>query len=279
MVNVIEIDNIRYYKIDDLVRLGHRGLEAFDDPKDFLKDIDCKKGSDYLWARFSQGEWLESENKSDTLLVCEMKINWIETCYRPSLPKEIDVGYFKNQSGDKWGLDVVGKRRIDECYFECGSVGYCLKMPLLKRIIKSDVGEYIHDVHYKYFVNADPDEEKKSLYLTYQGLIKVFENYRPKDVEAINGWINKMLDGESVSDSDEDESVSDSESSEEDVKPVRKTAWVSEMSKKLEEPHEEIIETVTTTTTETKEVTKGQDVSFEFKINGMEISIKITNAK
>ena len=190
-MNIIRINNLKYYRVSDLINQGHQELRKYEDNLEgYFEEYELSLGSDYIYARRSGDEWIESDTKGehifDHLFIKAIIINMAEeTCECDPYPETLDM-YL--------GITIFGKRDYDECYFDPSDVSDFVKVDDLGRTIKYDDEEYILDVHYRYFNSGDKYDSNRYMLLTYCGLAKVISNHKPNELCAIVEWIKEVIE-------------------------------------------------------------------------------------
>jgi hypothetical protein len=103
---------------------------------------------------------------------------------------------FKDENGVPLKIEVRGTRKSDDCYFRVKDVSYVFGMPSLNTTILTH--EYIKDIDYKTFINTTLSNRysvhnKKSLFLTYEGMVKLLYVSRNSKAKAFREWATKKL--------------------------------------------------------------------------------------
>ena len=95
-------------------------------------------------------------------------------------------------------IEVRGERKHNKCFFKVKDVSSGFDMPnLLTTLLHKDRG-YDINIHYKYFIidNIDIEQKegnKKELFLTYNGILKVLFSSRSGNAESFQNWATEKL--------------------------------------------------------------------------------------
>lgn len=280
MPEIYRIDNIKYYRVEDLIHLNHTGLKQFgDDPYKFFK---ARFNGNYVYARWNGEEWKRSSAIGSlfvtVVVISKTRSEVNGSVCPPSFSMRKGFEQFREELNS---IDVRGKRQYDSCYFDIKGAEIYFGMSCLDEIIKNDDSEYVNEIHYKYFRKGIRDSEV--MWLTCEGLIRATSNYQPECLEDVKAWIEVIVKDDSESlmrlekscwvegegewpekeEASDDDNESDEESSDEDS----------------ESTEEEKTVTITKTVTETEEVIETKeakkDICFEIKTKGMELTISI----
>lgn len=119
---------------------------------------------------------------------------------------------FKDNEGIPYNVIMVGKRHVNECYFNVKNISEIFELPNLDMtLLDMRFSTYVEDLHYKYFVikkSGNPIKKvyitknrnnyvnkttKKELYLTYNGLIVVLFNSRTGRARDFQNWTLNIL--------------------------------------------------------------------------------------
>jgi hypothetical protein len=186
--------------------------------------LEIKKIADdqYLFASsLKNNAWKESNasNKKSKLL---LKKIWVET-YVPKMAEAgsseakydvepapdllylDDEEKFKDEDGQPLEIEVRGERHHEKIYFKVSDVSKAFGMENLRdSILRSDRG-YLRDIHYCTFVvrfldndvvipNTSSDQtNRKVLYLTYLGMLRVLFASRVGKAERFQKWASDIL--------------------------------------------------------------------------------------
>lgn len=196
---ITRIDNFRYYKIDDLISMGHLWLKKWNnDALKYFEDECYEIDDDYIYARLEDDKWIKSDSDKDTLFVKSFMNNW-STSFddEEKYPEEFELFMKDNiRYGDNsYPITVYGEKDYDKCFFNINDTDKFVKQKnALKKLITTDDEEFAKEVHYHYFYFlGENDENCHSVMLTYKGFIKSVEMYRPECLETAKTWVEMLL--------------------------------------------------------------------------------------
>lgn len=207
-VTIIKINKQEYYHGDELFGVnpilfkGCRNSRAIVDKKEINKD-------DYIFAKNINDKWKKVDGTSkrfDKLFLLKTWVNSQDIEQIDVAPEIIilnDNENFKDDDGNILEIETRGERDVGKCYFRLRDVAKGFVMKNLHRIIISDDTQYEKKVHYKYFIcnnykklekttNA-PNTNKKILYLTYEGILRVLFVSRSGNTSSFINWATKTL--------------------------------------------------------------------------------------
>jgi hypothetical protein len=119
----------------------------------------------------------------------------------PEILELEDEEKFKDTSGNILEIEVRGERNSKNCYFRVKDVAKVFDMPNLDRSLRHINSDYEYETHYKCFIKRiNIKEEKrnytkiaKSLYLTYEGMLKVLYSSRSGNARLFTEWATHKL--------------------------------------------------------------------------------------
>jgi len=142
---------------------------------------------------------LEEEQKN---IVEELTINE-EVLEAPKLLLLDDSEKFKDTDGNIIEIETRGERNDEDIYFKCTDISVGFGMPKLNDTITDFRSGYTRNVDYKNFIrNIRPvnpvskianKNYKTTLYLTYEGLLKVLFVSRNKNASIFRKWAKHKL--------------------------------------------------------------------------------------
>jgi hypothetical protein len=113
---------------------------------------------------------------------------------------------FKDKDGNLMDIEVRGERERKQCYFSVKDVSKLFKITDLRRILIVKSSNYCEKTHYKYFTiqkvktivktstkNSRINPNKKEIFLTYKGLLKVLFSSRTGNAEYFQDWAEDIL--------------------------------------------------------------------------------------
>lgn len=181
--------------------------------------------SEYLYATLTvkTNDWKLSDNscKKAQLLISK---SWVDTNFeiKPESdaepePNELDAPLlsleesekFKDENGNVLEVEVRGERNKNKIFFKVQDVMTAFKMPYLDTTLQDKTSNYERDLHYKTFnrpacgfrsqsnkptyTEMVSNMTKKSLYLTYKGLLRVLFTSRVGIAETFQDWAENIL--------------------------------------------------------------------------------------
>lgn len=104
---------------------------------------------------------------------------------------------FRDEKNNILEIEVRGERHIDKVFFKARDVEKLLNMSITA-VVQHDDTHYVRNQHYKTFymsktVNHSFEGNKKSLYLTYHGLVKLLFTRRHPIAEHFQKWAINIL--------------------------------------------------------------------------------------
>ncbi len=199
--------------------------------------------SEYLYATLTvkTNDWKLSNNscKKAQLLISK---SWVDTNFeipKPVVsdaepePNELDAPpllsleeseKFKDENGNVLEVEVRGERNKNKIFFRVQDVMTAFKMPSLDKNLLDATSNYERDLHYKTFNRLEygirtqsnkpstytemvSNMTKKSLYLTYKGLLRVLFTSRVGIAEKFQDWAEDILFTVQMGDLDEKEQL------------------------------------------------------------------------
>jgi hypothetical protein len=106
----------------------------------------------------------------------------------PEILELEDEEKFKDIAGNILEIEVRGERNSKNCYFRVKDVSRTFDMPRLQTVLTNKEGEYEREEHYKCFIKNN----RKTLYLTYEGMMKVIYCSRPNHKKKERNVINNI---------------------------------------------------------------------------------------
>ena len=135
-------------------------------------------------------------NSNEQLIDNNTEINNISKV--PSLLKLNDNEKFKDDNGNVLQIEVRGERLHNKCFFRVKDVMDGFKMNNLNTTLLHETG-YKKGIHYTYFIikkkllNKQQIVDKKEMYLTYNGMLKVLFSSRSGNAEQFQNWASEIL--------------------------------------------------------------------------------------
>jgi hypothetical protein len=182
------------------------------------KIIERKKidDSDYKWGTKTKNGWktCSQECPKGKLL---LKAEWVhDNVPKMAVNKDVKYEYeeapnvlhldeeekFKDINGVSLDIEVRGERHEDKVYFKVKDVSKAFDMEGLYRIIIDKHTKYEENIEYKYFIqhnvktfenDTSKKVHKKTLYLTYSGMLRVLFASYSKNAHKFRKWATEKL--------------------------------------------------------------------------------------
>lgn len=171
------------------------------------------KDDDYCWGYIKGDKWIKSimnYPKAKLLLKEEWVVNHVpkmmdqvkQELYKyeeaPPILELENEEKFKDKNGKIIEIEVRGERKHNKCYFKVKDVSIGFEMSNLNKVLLNSNTIYELDLHYKIFTvkksdNVELTSSKKSLYLTYNGMLKVLFSSRSGNAESFQNWATEKL--------------------------------------------------------------------------------------
>ena len=145
---------------------------------------------------------IQHETTFDDIVLDEVKDDKDNLEYAPELINLKDNQKFRDSDGNIIEIETRGVRKDDNIYFKVSDVSKGFDMKNLSSILCHKDRGYIRNEDYKTFLirvsnKGHDDTIKKSLYLTYNGLLKVINVSRNKfiinNANIITKWTNNII--------------------------------------------------------------------------------------
>ena len=208
----VTIDAKQYYNSKDLCEYNP---EFYYGCKTKPRTIIQKKKiqpTDYIYANLKSKEWNLSteECKKAQLLIAK---SWVDTHYfKPDTTEVVesdiktlslvhleDSEKFKDVNGTILEIETCGEKTRTGIYFKVQDVMVAFDIPNLDDTLMRDFTSYERGIDYDtFFIRGTPDNIwsppiKKSLYLTYHGMLRVLFVTRNKKVQHFQSWAEDKL--------------------------------------------------------------------------------------
>ena len=213
---IITINDKSYYLFDDIYKFDTAYFGNLKRERDVIKLKKLTLNNNYILAYLKGNKWIisnENYNKAKILLdqqwvetnvpkMMTNKNNNIDELYDvPPAPELLDIDdneKFKDKNGNIIEIEIRGERNHKNCYFKVKDVSDGFNLPNLQNIIIKENTNYNNDLHYKYFIvqeknNILNNDNKKTLYLTYLGMLKVLFASRSGNAESFQEWATEKL--------------------------------------------------------------------------------------
>ena len=184
-MKIYTINEKEYYKLDDLVDAGHRGLKECDnDYQEFVRRNGLVRDQDYVTAQWGCDDYLEITHGDDDLYITKGWINKTKEICPWGLPNRYLHSHEKicDNNGIVYEIDIRGEGKLSDCYFSVDDLNDRLsRYPKisLENEIAAYQSEYIEGIHYQYFRFLKAND--MYMYFTYEGLEKLFNSWVPNE--------------------------------------------------------------------------------------------------
>jgi predicted GIY-YIG superfamily endonuclease len=179
--------------------------------------------TDYLFANLKKGEWNISSHdcKKSQLLISRA---WVDANIKSMVESRADqpepstsstadyeeappileleeAEKFRDADGNIVDIETRGERCEDKIYFKCKDISLGFQLENLNKNITQQTSGYSVNTDYKYFnryslikgANQETSNKKVSLYLTYEGLLRVLFVSRNKHTTIFRKWATNKL--------------------------------------------------------------------------------------
>ena len=205
---IITINDISYYLFDDVYKFDTIYFGNLKRERDVIKLKKLILNNHFILAYKKGNTWIisnENYSKAKILLhqqwvitnvpkMMTNKNNNIDELYDvPPAPELLDIDdneKFKDKNGNIIEIEIRGERNHKNCYFKVKDVSDGFNMPNLNSsLLHKTENNYEYNKHYKYFTvqkmgKIHINENKKYLYLTYLGMLKVLFASRSGNAES-----------------------------------------------------------------------------------------------
>jgi hypothetical protein len=216
-MEVITINNIEYYKGDDLLTHAPIFCKKSRTARELIKH---KNIENTIYAKYVNDEWIQTDGKSkkfDKIFIpksyCvsipELNANVEETITDENgIEKAPEIIYlndnekFKDENGNILAIETRGERKVDNIYFKVKDVENAFGITQLYATFIEKTSSYQKNIDYKHFIckknnnlNKIPDREtiKKTLFLTYSGILRVLFTTRNNKTAPFIKWAVETL--------------------------------------------------------------------------------------
>ena len=104
---------------------------------------------------------------------------------------------FKDLDGSPMDIEVRGKKTDDGIYFKAKDIGIAFDYDLVEQTILDMKSDHVYGEHFKYFIClkkvSGQMEDKKVLYLTYLGVLKLLLCARGDKAKRFQRWVTKII--------------------------------------------------------------------------------------
>ncbi len=222
MEDIIKIDNVEYYEDTYVLKNAPIYSKTARSSRDLVKKRNITEDN-FIYARKNKNNYVKSSDKSAkfdrilfkkefVLTIPEIKIliegdkvkneekvtdlNGVEKA--PDILKLNDNEKFSDINGNIYNIETRGKREHDKIYFKVKDVENAFNMQRLQDTLIDKRCNYLIDNHYKVFIckksgASAQNTNKKELFLTYEGLLKVLFASNNNKTSKFISWATKTL--------------------------------------------------------------------------------------
>lgn len=194
-----------YYNADELLA---EQPELFKGCRNSRAIIEKRKIDDdnYLFAKLVNDKYrvtYGSSKKFDKMFLLK---DWVDEELKtaevieeaPDIIELEDYEKFKDDDGNILEIETIGERDADKCYFNLDDVAKGFGILNLRATVTDERRQYEKNLHYKFFIcvksgTVNIAANKKKLYLTYMGILRVLFVSRSGNTKSFVGWATKTL--------------------------------------------------------------------------------------
>jgi hypothetical protein len=167
-----------------------------------LCDINCKKAKLLLnknWVINNNELKTEIENcKNDNIVKSHSEKISKNRDYEiaPPILYLNDEEKFRDENGNIMEIETRGEKYQDKIFFKVKDVSNCFNLPFLKDTLLKDERGYERNIDYKTFNRSEVNDlstNKTTLYLTYNGLLRVLYVNKNKNTKQFRNWAEQKL--------------------------------------------------------------------------------------
>ena len=208
------MNNIKYIIGDILFYKAPIYCKTCRTTRDIIKKKEIDK-SNYIYARFIEDKWISTNGKSpkyDKILFTETFMKTIDELNgstdikddtdiekAPNILELSDNEKFKDDNGNIIEIETRGERNVDNIYFKVKDVSNVFEINNLRTtIIDNRCNGYRKNIDYKIFNcnqvgNNHSITSRKTLFLTYEGLLRVLFVSRNNKTKPFIKWATETL--------------------------------------------------------------------------------------
>jgi hypothetical protein len=206
-MEIIKLNNNEYVQADYILSKALVYSKGIRTGKELIKKHNIDN-TNYIFGRKNkENQWIQTEGKSlkfDKVLFLLNFVNTIneikeeDASIAPPIIKLKDEEKFYDDEGNFINIEVRGVKEVDKIYFKVKDVAKGFNMKNLDKSIIMENTNYKLDIDYIYFnckkINSLYKKTiKKTLFLTYNGILKVLFTSRVGLVNKFISWATKTL--------------------------------------------------------------------------------------
>ena len=211
-MEIQQVKDIKYINADYILKNAYIYSKGCRSTRELMKKKDFKYEDDYIFMRKKDNELIKSSGKSIRLDKVYIKKSIIDTI--PELNNQTGVSYdgieeapkiielndnekFFDNKGNPLDIETRGERNEDGVYFKVKDVEKAFDIKRLDDILTKIGSSYIEGNDFKYFICKNAIQfaktQIKTLFLTYEGIIKVLYYTRSVKAKGFRKWSTKTL--------------------------------------------------------------------------------------
>ena len=221
-ISKILLNNNSYYFVEEVKQICPAFFYGCAKTSRMIIDKKKINNTDYIYATYAPKnlKWKLSEDSvksAKILLTCkwvEQNIpNWgtengittnnekLDLEIAPQLLELKDEEQFKDENGNIVKIETRGIKTIDGIYFYGKDVEKILEFECITDILNNPTSKYEINIHYKKFIRScqyplltdNKKSNKKTTYLTYNGLLKLILSTRKNVPVKFTDWLYNLL--------------------------------------------------------------------------------------
>jgi hypothetical protein len=210
IMEIIKLNNNEYVQADYILSKALVYSKGIRTGKELIKKHNIDN-TNYIFGRKNKDNlWIQTEGKSlkfDKVLFLLNFVNTIneikeeDASIAPPIIKLKDEEKFYDDEGNFINIEVRGVKEVDKIYFKVKDVAKGFNLNKLQDTLIENGSGY-NEKHYKYFnckktskkgINSNKETIKKTLFLTYEGILRVLFVSRNNKTSKFISWATKTL--------------------------------------------------------------------------------------
>lgn len=116
----------------------------------------------------------------------------------PELIDNNDFCFFKDNKGIEYHVEMRGKRNKNDIYFKCSDLENLFEMYNMHRVVTLEHTDFSEHDDFNFFTllnlnNVETLQDKKILFLTFSGLMKIVKNSRVGRAKEFSDWLDNIV--------------------------------------------------------------------------------------
>ena len=199
-METISVNGKRYYNLDDIKEYHHDFVYGMTSNASVLKKNKVPDDM-HIKAIKNNGAWEQKKNNANENRDLINKAWFLknykfdnETKDAPDILQVKKKEMFLDDDDKPVSIEMRGERDVAKCFFLASNIiKYLGGSWAIKNINKSENYTAIEDYIYFYVLNEKTKKRKKSMFLTYSGLMKLFSNSRQAVAKKYMKWAHTTL--------------------------------------------------------------------------------------